>query len=96
MATYFGIDFGTTSSATVGYMVMDHTPEEFLYGDEEGRPIPSVVAIDKKTGEVFTGQATCAPDDKFDLALGVEVAEKRAIRKMVTTSLDDELNALTI
>ena len=33
---FFGIDFGTTSSATVGYMVMDHNPEEFLYGDDEG------------------------------------------------------------
>ena len=30
---YFGIDFGTTSSAVVGYMVMDHKPEKFLYGD---------------------------------------------------------------
>lgn len=54
LSNYFGIDFGTTSSATVGYMVMDHTPEEFLYGDEEGRPIPSVVAIDKK-------RAKCSP-----------------------------------
>lgn len=30
LKSYFGIDFGTTSSATVGYMVMDnHIPEEF-------------------------------------------------------------------
>jgi molecular chaperone DnaK len=56
LSNFYGIDFGTTSSATVGYMVMDHTPEEFLYGDDEGRPIPSVVAIDKNTGEVFTGR----------------------------------------
>lgn len=48
LSNYFGIDFGTTSSATVGYMVMDHTPEEFLYGDEEGRPIPSVVESTKR------------------------------------------------
>ena len=54
--SYFGIDFGTTSSAVVGYMVLDHRPEQFLYGDDEGRPIPSVVAIDKTTGEVITGR----------------------------------------
>lgn len=67
---YFGIDFGTTRSATVGYMVMDHTPKEFLYGDEEGRPIPSVVAIDKKTGEVFTGRD--AWDKKMELSESCE------------------------
>ena len=55
MKYYFGIDFGTTNSATVGYVVMDQKPEAIQYGDEEGRPIPSVVAIDKNTGQVFTG-----------------------------------------
>lgn len=70
LSNYFGIDFGTTSSATVGYMVMDHTPEEFLYGDEEGRPIPSVVAIEKKTGEVFTGRD--AWDKKMELSESCE------------------------
>ena len=70
LSNYFGIDFGTTSSATVGYMVMDHTPEEILYGDEEGRPIPSVVAIDKKTGEVFTGRD--AWDKKMELSESCE------------------------
>lgn len=44
---YFGIDFGTTNSATVGYVVMDQKPEAVKYGDGEGRPVPSVVAIDK-------------------------------------------------
>ena len=53
---YYGIDFGTTSSAVVGYMVMDHKPEQFLYGDDEGRPIPSVVAINKTSGEIITGR----------------------------------------
>ena len=33
---YFGIDFGTTNSATVGYVVMDQKPEAVKYGDEEG------------------------------------------------------------
>lgn len=56
---YFGIDFGTTSSATVGYNVssaLGMNPIEFKYGDEDSFPIPSVVAINKKTGEVFTGR----------------------------------------
>lgn len=70
LSNYFGIDFGTTSSATVGYMVMDHVPEQFLYGDDEGRPIPSVVAIDKTTGEVFTGRE--AWDKKMELSESCE------------------------
>ena len=70
LSNYFGIDFGTTSSATVGFMVMDHKPEMFYYGDEEGRPIPSVVAIDKKTGEVYTGRE--AWDRKMELSESCE------------------------
>lgn len=70
LSNYYGIDFGTTSSATVGYMVMDHKPEMFLYGDEEGRPIPSVVAIDKTTGEVYTGRE--AWDKKMELSESCE------------------------
>lgn len=70
LANYFGIDFGTTRSATVGYLVMDHNPEMFLYGDEEGRPIPSVIAIDKTTGEVYTGRE--AWDKKVELSESCE------------------------
>ena len=63
---FFGIDFGTTSSATVGFSVMDEKPEMILYGDDEGRPIPSVVAINKETGEVYTGRD--AWNKKMELA----------------------------
>lgn len=70
LTNYFGIDFGTTRSATVGYLVMDHSPEMFLYGDEEGRPIPSVIAIDKTTGEVYTGRE--AWDKKMELSESCE------------------------
>jgi molecular chaperone DnaK len=52
----FGIDFGTTNSATVGYAFMGSKYEQLLYGDDEQRPVPSVVAVHKKTGEVFTGR----------------------------------------
>ena len=83
LSNYFGIDFGTTRSATVGYMVMGHTPEEFLYGDEEGRPIPSVVAIDKKTGEVYTGR------DAWDKKM--ELSESCEYFSSVKTILDDNI-----
>ena len=52
----FGIDFGTTNSATVGYAFMGDTHEKILYGDDEQRPVPSVVAINKKDGTVYTGR----------------------------------------
>lgn len=53
---YFGIDFGTTSCATVGYTVIKDEVNKIYYGDLEDRPIPSNVAIDRVTGEVFTGR----------------------------------------
>ena len=67
---YFGIDFGTTNSATVGYVVMDEKHEMVKYGDAEGRPIPSVVAIDRTTGNVFTGRD--AWDKKMELSESCE------------------------
>lgn len=52
----FGIDFGTTNSATVGVTVFKNKTEENKYGDDEQRPIPSVVAINKKNGTIYTGR----------------------------------------
>ena len=82
LTNYFGIDFGTTRSATVGYLVMDHSSEIFLYGDEEGRPIPSVIAINKTTGEVYTGRE--AWDKKMELSESCEYISS------VKTILDQE------
>lgn len=79
---YFGIDFGTTNSATVGYVVMDQKPEAVKYGDEEGRPVPSVIAIDKTTGAVFTGRD--AWDKKMELSESCEYISS------VKTILDSE------
>lgn len=56
LQNYFGIDFGTTSTATVGFSVINGEKDVIHYGDREDRPIPSVVAIDRSTGEVFTGR----------------------------------------
>ena len=66
LKNYFGIDFGTTSSATVGLSFIDSKPQQILYGDEESRPIPSVVAINRETGEVYTGRD--AWNKKMELA----------------------------
>lgn len=52
---YFGIDFGTTNSALCGYTIKDQIKTFSKYGDEEGRPIPSSVAIDDG-GNVYTGR----------------------------------------
>ncbi len=57
MATYFGIDFGTTNSAVHSITAIgDKVDDEFDIG-ENGLPLPSFVAIHKKTGEVVTGLA---------------------------------------
>lgn len=53
---YYGIDFGTTNSSVVECVSYDGKVQRFLHGDDEGRPVPSVVAIDKETSEVFTGR----------------------------------------
>lgn len=79
---FFGIDFGTTNSATVGYVVMDQKPESVQYGDDEGRPIPSVVAIDKTTGGIFTGR------DAWDKK--IELSESCEYISSVKTILDSE------
>lgn len=52
----FGIDFGTTNSSVVQFVTTSHVGEFVSYGDDEGRPIPSIVAIDRETGEVHTGR----------------------------------------
>ena len=55
--SWFGIDFGTTNSAAFSFTGADMNHlNPIHYGDEEGRPFPSVVAIDKTTGEVIAGR----------------------------------------
>lgn len=55
--SWFGIDFGTTNSAAFSFTGVDKDNIIGIhYGDDEGRPFPSVVAIDKKTGEIITGR----------------------------------------
>ena len=49
----FGIDFGTTNSACTGIMDMGHVKK---YSDREESPFPSIVIIDRVTGEVTCGR----------------------------------------
>ncbi len=45
---FFGIDFGTTNSAVVGRLRRNTTN----YGDDQGQPFPSLVAVNNVTGEI--------------------------------------------
>ena len=55
--SWFGIDFGTTNSAAVSFTgTSQDNLEQITYGDNEGRPMPSVVAVNKETGEVLVGR----------------------------------------
>jgi len=47
---HFGIDFGTTNSGA-----FELNSRQF-YGDEEARPLPSIIVIDKATNRVFGGR----------------------------------------
>ena len=56
MATYYGIDFGTTNSAVHAITVIEReVADEFDIGENDRQPLPSFVAINKRTGEVVTG-----------------------------------------
>jgi len=50
----FGIDFGTTNSSVARYATY-RSVARFTTYDEQNRPIPSVVAIDRSSGKVHTG-----------------------------------------
>jgi Molecular chaperone len=49
----FGIDFGTTNSACTGIL---EKRREIPYRDNFGNPFPSLIVIDRVTGEVFCGR----------------------------------------
>lgn len=51
--SYFGIDFGTTNSAIVSIV---EGVKKSKYGDNSGNPFPSLVMIDRITGETICGR----------------------------------------
>jgi molecular chaperone DnaK len=58
----FGIDFGTTNSAAV--KCVDNI-EPLRFGDDAGRPFPSIVAIDKGLGEAECGRHVWENRDEY-------------------------------
>lgn len=54
---WFGIDFGTTNSAAFSFTGTNKDNiQPISYGDDEGRPLPSIVAINRETGKIITGR----------------------------------------
>ena len=54
---FYGIDFGTTNSAVYAIDVSNRTEYnvEYAIGEDDKRPLPSYVAVDRKSGKVLTG-----------------------------------------
>ena len=53
---WVGIDFGTTNSAAVSFLNEGSEIGRYEHGDDQGTPFPSIVGINKETGEVITGR----------------------------------------
>ena len=58
----FGIDFGTTNSSAVKCV---ENAEPLRFGDDAGRPLPSIVAIDKGLGEAECGRHVWENRDEY-------------------------------
>src|ERR1019366_3306560 len=71
MTAFFGIDFGTTNSAAIKVM----GGEFQKYGDEAGQPLPSVVALDRATGEATCGREVWRNRGEYRRAGTVHVIE---------------------
>lgn len=54
--SWFGIDFGTTNSAVVSITGEGDNIQHICFGDEEGRPFPSVIAIGREDGSILSGR----------------------------------------
>lgn len=52
----WGIDFGTTNSALFAYIGRYGSQPSSTNFDDAGKPVPSVVAIDRQSGIVFVGR----------------------------------------
>ena len=53
---WIGIDFGTTNSAAISFLDEGSSIGRFEHGDDQGTPFPSIVGINKETGEIITGR----------------------------------------
>jgi molecular chaperone DnaK len=71
MTAFFGIDFGTTNSTAMKLMA----GEFHKYGDEAGQPLPSVVALDRATGEANCGRDVWRNREEYRTSGAVYVIE---------------------
>ena len=53
---WIGIDFGTTNSAAISFIDEGQSIGRYEHGDDQGTPFPSIVGINRETGEVITGR----------------------------------------
>ncbi|MBE5838366.1 hypothetical protein [Butyrivibrio sp.] len=53
---WIGIDFGTTNSASISFLDEGNSIGRYEHGDDQGTPFPSIVGINKVTGEIITGR----------------------------------------
>ena len=53
---WIGIDFGTTNSASISFLDEGNAIGRYEHGDDQGTPFPSIVGINRETGEVITGR----------------------------------------
>lgn len=84
---YFGIDFGTTNCAIYGFTQSGNKITKIQYGDEEGQPFPSIVAINNETGEVFTGRSAWRKKNELDETCTIFSSVKTVIDKDETYTI---------
>ncbi len=78
---YFGIDFGTTNCAIFGFTKSGDKITSIQYRDKEGQPFPSIVAINKTTGQVSTGRDAWKKKNELDETCEIFSSVKTVIDK---------------
>lgn len=82
MNRYFGIDFGTTSSAVVSSTIEGISIQNRDYGvSGVNVPLPSIVAINKETGDVITGLDVKNKRDELSKTYEIIYSIKTALDK---------------
>ena len=83
MANFFGIDFGTTNSAVVAITEIngEKVGDPQTIGEDKFHPLPSFVAINKKTGEVKTG---------LDAKRTISDSEEYKVFSSIKTVIDED------
>lgn len=91
MKYYFGIDFGTTNSATVAIIPQQGWSKCIKFGDEFNNPIPSLIAIDKESGEIFFGRKAWEKRNELSSTCEVISSIKSYLDTDKTWTINDKL-----